>query len=338
MTQEKEKCIFCESDCEKLDVANHHRLDKYICIYCGEYIISQRDSVSDISSEDKFKIACVLNEYRLRDRNVPSTERMVYCISTSEKTKDTTDRIYKTTTELVEDYPQTPQEILNRSLVNLSLMVENPFDPIEFEYAVDLSVYNQNHSIRVIEELERTEHIITIRKRQPGYSFRMTAKGWEYIQKIGSKSNKVFVAMWFSDETEGIFGVIKEAAFRAGYHAERVDEIHHNDYIMDKVLNMIDESKFVITDYTTIPETANGEVFENGIRGGVYFEAGYARGKGKPVINLCRSDTSNRLHFDVSQLSQIRWEKDDLSDTSKKEALIDIITQRIIQTVGRYSK
>ncbi len=356
---ETEKCRFCESDCEKTDVPNQRRSDKYTCKYCGEYIISNRtDCLRNLTANDKFKIACVLNEYRLRDRNIQSDKRPI-CISMLEEDNKEGEGICKTTTELIADYPKTPQEILDRGLINLSRSVIEPFGFLYYspEIRLMLSLFSKNSYIQTISELANIGYLtidnpdaplvstlggfnLEILKQQRPPTprrFNITGKGWEYINRVSSKSDKVFVAMWFNEETEGIFKVIEDSCKRAGYKAERIDQIHHNDFIMDKVLNMIDDSKFVIADYTSISEeqVENSNGFKNGIRGGVYFEAGYARGKGKTVINLCRTDTIERLHFDVSQLNQIMWQKKELSSPDR-EFLIDRITQRIIQTVGRY--
>jgi hypothetical protein len=44
-----------------------------------------------------------------------------------------------------------------------------------------------------------------------------------------------------------------------------------------------------------------------GHRGGVYFEAGYAMGRGLPVIWTCKRDDIDTLHFDVRQYNCIDW-------------------------------
>ena len=44
-----------------------------------------------------------------------------------------------------------------------------------------------------------------------------------------------------------------------------------------------------------------------GARGGVYYEAGLARGLGLPVIWTCREDMFDELHFDTRQYPHIGW-------------------------------
>jgi nucleoside 2-deoxyribosyltransferase len=45
-----------------------------------------------------------------------------------------------------------------------------------------------------------------------------------------------------------------------------------------------------------------------GQRGGVYYEAGYAAGRGIPVVWSCRKDQIKDLHFDIRQYNCIDWE------------------------------
>jgi hypothetical protein len=128
----------------------------------------------------------------------------------------------------------------------------------------------------------------------------MTPKGFSITEKHQPISNKtkgnVFVAMWFADEVQDAweFG-IKAAVTACGYHAVRIDEVHHHEKIDDRILRGIREADFVIADLT-------------GHRGGVYFEAGFAMALNKPVIWSCRRDEFEKTHFDVNHYHIIQWE------------------------------
>ena len=74
----------------------------------------------------------------------------------------------------------------------------------------------------------------------------------------------------------------------------RIDKKEHNNQITDEIIAGIRDAQFVIADFT-------------GQRGGVYYEAGFARGLGRPVIYCCRDDHFKDLHFDVQQISHIKW-------------------------------
>jgi nucleoside 2-deoxyribosyltransferase len=108
------------------------------------------------------------------------------------------------------------------------------------------------------------------------------------------------------------------------------------------VITAIRAAAFVVADFTSAQETddANGKAVKGGARGGVYFEAGFARGLGKQVIHTCRDDAPSRrrLHFDVEQISTIFWRASDAGAsrlvTPRRIGLSEELTQRILATVG----
>ncbi|MCH8347817.1 MAG: hypothetical protein IH901_04890, partial [Proteobacteria bacterium] len=122
-----------------------------------------------------------------------------------------------------------------------------------------------------------------------------------YIQNeewnlISQDSKQGFVAMWFDDKMDDVWeNGFKPAIEEAGYEAFKVDMKHHNNKIDDEIIASIKRSKFLVADFT-------------GQRGGVYFEAGYAMGKGLPVFWTCRKSDMGDLHFDIRQFNCIGWE------------------------------
>ena len=102
--------------------------------------------------------------------------------------------------------------------------------------------------------------------------------------------------MWFVDETNAVYEQgFHKAITDCGFVPVRVDMIHHNDKIDDRIVAEIRKSNFLVADFT-------------GIRGGVYFEAGFAMGLGLPVIWTCRKDFVDQVHFDTRQYNHIVWE------------------------------
>jgi len=158
---------------------------------------------------------------------------------------------------------------------------------------------------------------------------RLTSKGWdkhEVIKNRKTNSNKVFVAMWYNDKTERLRKALKAGIEAAGYEPIIVDERDFTGNIMDYVLARLRDSKFVVADFTTAPEekitlAGNDEPenakIKNGSRGGVYYEAGFAKGLGLQVIHTCKRDnmSMNRLHFDVLQEKTIFWDDKDVEDS-----------------------
>lgn len=65
-----------------------------------------------------------------------------------------------------------------------------------------------------------------------------------------------------------------------------------------------------------------------GHRGGVYFEAGFAKGLNLEVIWTCKEDDLVNLHFDIRQYNCIVWSENNLEKFEKD------ITNRICAVLG----
>lgn len=106
----------------------------------------------------------------------------------------------------------------------------------------------------------------------------------------------VFVAMSFRVEEEphlvDYFAAMERAAVASGggVHLTRVDLLDDDFEISQQIMDCIDAADVVLADFTLSPHN-------------VYFEAGYARGAGKPIIQTARAGT--RLEFDVRNWSTI---------------------------------
>lgn len=96
--------------------------------------------------------------------------------------------------------------------------------------------------------------------------------------------DRVFVITAFRQDMGAAFEGIKAAGEALGLYVERVVDVVGDYRITDQILEMINKSVIVVADLTH--ERPN-----------VYFELGYARGIGKPVVTIAKQDTN--LHFDV---------------------------------------
>ncbi len=132
----------------------------------------------------------------------------------------------------------------------------------------------------------------------------------DILQRNTSYGKNVLVAMKFGDDTKVLREAIRKGINEAGYNAEFIDEVQHNDFITPELLKHIRDSKFVVVDLT----------HQNN---GAYFEEGYAMGLGKPVIQLCQKDT--RLHFDIAQKNTIMW--------ATENDIPEMLTNRIKATI-----
>jgi len=130
--------------------------------------------------------------------------------------------------------------------------------------------------------------------------YRLTTEGWEKIEQlrlVKTDSSQAFVAMWFDNSLEKAWSEGLEPALTAvAYRPIRIDLVPHNDKICDRIEAEIRRSGLLVADMT-------------GNRGGVYFEAGLAKGLNIPVIWTCRRDEIEKLHFDVRQYNCILWDE-----------------------------
>jgi hypothetical protein len=144
-----------------------------------------------------------------------------------------------------------------------------------------------------------TDDARTFRTRNGDTSCCLTPKGWEEVQRPGRvDSTTAFVAMWFDQTVSDAYKVGMKPAIEndCGYRSDRVDlEDTNNDDIVDEILAQITASRFVVADVT-------------GHRQAVYFEAGFAKGLGIPVIWTCReSDFKDERTFDTEHYNHILW-------------------------------
>ena len=145
--------------------------------------------------------------------------------------------------------------------------------------------------------------------------FTLTSKAFDLIENENSVSNKTcFIALKFDGNEERI-NVIQKAVAKAGFDPVVMNQVETNNWIMPEIFDRIENSRFVIVDFSLPCD-------------GAYYEAGYAAALKKPVIHLFDSreeSDSNKLHFDIAQKSTIFYK--DFNDL--KERLINRIRATI---------
>ena len=151
--------------------------------------------------------------------------------------------------------------------------------------------------------------------------FRLTMRGHARLtelREVHKPSVRAFVAMWFGESMHEVYEIGIDPAIRgAGYNPVRIDRKEHANKIDDEIIAEIRRARFVVADFT------HGE---EGVRGGVYYEAGFAQGLGIPVIFSCREDMIKELHFDTRQYNHIAW--------NNPEELRDRLLKRIAAILG----
>jgi nucleoside 2-deoxyribosyltransferase len=245
--------------------------------------------------------------------------------------------------DFIKEFPDDPIDRFKRGLLNLSRHKSlDPFGDFEINETLPYKLFAKDEDkARKILEYMAEDNLIAIEDKKKLGS--LTYKGWTRIAELQEQykehSAKAFLAMWFNETTKSFRAAAKLGAELAGYKLLVVDEEHHNDFIMNKVLNMIDDSKFVIADFSCAPESTDDNGVKNGVRGGVYYEAGFASGQGKEVIMTCKddSDSSSRRHFDIEQKNTIFWKEEEgkvITSNGNFDFAV-YLKERIIRSVGK---
>ena len=170
-----------------------------------------------------------------------------------------------------------------------------------------------------------TKHLVQERLMYVGMrtldstSYTVTVRGHNALSKAAARGTKqVFVAMWFNTEMSDAYKYGIEPAIRdAGFVPMRIDQKKDANRIDDDIIAEIKKSHFVVADMT------HGT---DGVRGSVYYEAGFAHGRELEVIYCCRQDCIDGLPFDTRQYHHIVWET--------PEELRSELTERIRARVG----
>jgi len=151
----------------------------------------------------------------------------------------------------------------------------------------------------------------------------LSLDGFRRMEELAQKnisSKQAFVAMWFDPNSADVFreGIrpaieIGPTGAPTGFKAVRTDHEHYSDFFM---IGSIRRSRFVVADFTSFTITATDGEVRQIPRGGVYFEAGFAKGLDIPVIATCREDQKSEIHFDLKQFNTIYWK--DVADLRKQ--------------------
>jgi len=139
-----------------------------------------------------------------------------------------------------------------------------------------------------------------------GFNGELTLDGWQAYEELKrgrSSSRKAFMAMEYGDSVlDRMFAeCFKPAVKAAGFHLQRLDDAPSAGLIDNRLHVEIRTSRFLIADLTR----------ENR---GVYYEAGFAEGLGRPVIYTCEEGhfKKHSTHFDTSHHHTIVWSDEDL--------------------------
>ncbi|MCG2726884.1 MAG: nucleoside 2-deoxyribosyltransferase [Elusimicrobia bacterium] len=279
------------------------------CRQCGKFYITDemnRD-LSQKTKKDRFMVSSYIRECNLRRRNIP-----VICTTIDDEDEQILSGIFNIgwDTLVSEKFPHSIFERLDRTLINFSKRAQ-PSKWIKIRSEIDWVVaYAEDvDGWQFVMHQLQEDKLVEIDIVHS--SIRITPKGWNRVADIergiaNLSYKQVFVAMWFDKDMDDVW----EKGFKSAIEEEseikalRVDLKEHNEKICDVIISEIRRSKFLVADFT-------------GGRSGVYFEAGFAKALGIPVIFTCQKGKwEKELHFDTRQYNHIIWENSE--DLKKK--------------------
>lgn len=336
---EPDKCPLCLHPDSTRGPSDNLRAWAFSCPRCGKYYMSEllyKNNLFQFKNE-YFKLACVANEWHL------THERSLFVLTDEWSFPVSPYTMFPNCTVFMIDdmlamFP-TPTEIIDRTLLNLSCLVkQHPMDCITIQgkdmpflsFCPDNVLRGPLHYLKnlgLIEDLGSScsEDLITI-----------TPAGWQRIQELSKttcESKQAFVAMWFTDQMNALYkDAIEPAITNAGFKAKKIDLVEHNNEITDEIIAEIRKSRFVVADFTAgycakCDDCENSGKCEDKMRprGGVYYEAGFAKGLGLEVIWMVNKNQLKHVHFDIRQRNFI-----DYADAKDLEARL---YNRIVATI-----
>ena len=316
---EENKCVFCKSSVTS-NFSQYGLLENYKCAICGKYFIDDllADQIGKLDEGDSSLLNCISENIRI------NSERMVPCWIRRGEDNGSNNLPKNMFIKYFEDYKNEPIIHANKpndilKMFATKLNSQGPFTPVHLNprEMFALKIKDQNELNEWCAELQR-QKIVKLKHfastLQPDYANHNTQQciiepaGWLKINELYKNvvSQKVFIAMWFGNpERAKIQESIEHACKETGWDAFTIDNEEFMGGITDEIIAKINQSKFVIAEFT-------------GNRHGVYYEAGYAEGKGIPVIYVIKKENADELHFDTRHLNHITWESfDDLKNKLK---------------------
>jgi hypothetical protein len=232
------------------------------------------------------------------------------------------------------EYPKTPKDKLDNLITKLFEISNKEFSPFNPESAMNEKFetkqlyfyclyFSSIFEFRIyMNALLEKNYIISennVKWGEGATNCQISIEGLTYLAQIsesGRNSKNCFVAMSFDEDDYPIF---KEAIFPAceemGFEAKRIDYSHFESdkTINDAMIALIKKCRFMIADFTSQKHN-------------VYFEAGYALGRGMKVIYTCKEVDFGKSSFNTNHFPHVIYK--DILDLKKK--LIDKIAAYIV--------
>ncbi len=310
-------CPICGTDLEtELASLGSSSLDTGECIRCGSFSLAYDavGALETVRSSDRFRrfvpvLSFVVRQLTLTRGGVHIDHDWLY-------------RLYEEGRSLPEPAEQATNVLrwLGRhTKAGLALDLPVPFgmaivgceDSLTVRWVVDYLVDAGLVAARTVNRERRLASGVP--NAYEAASLSLTMAGWQRyfeLQREASESRTAFMAMDFGhdDELKPVFlACFRPAVEAAGFTLLRVDENPPAGSIDDRIQVEIRRSRFVVCDLTH----ANA---------GAYWEAGFAKGLGRPVFYTCRDTPDDRakVHFDTRQQYIVFWTPTQLEDAAKR--------------------
>ena len=200
--------------------------------------------------------------------------------------------------------PRTPKEKMDNMLLYIVKQQSEDGAGIQMNtpIAYKRMYFNSQNEAQFYLEAIKADGLVNVGMSSQGYySVSLTYKGLSYaasLESEGPNSNFCFIAISFADEMAERRDAIIRAIKYHGYEPIIVNNdfiVKNTTPVIDEILAGIKRSRFCVSDFTMQ-------------RSGVYFEAGYALGLGRPVIYLSeREDFNANSHFDLRPFQHILY-------------------------------
>ncbi|MBR6436905.1 MAG: hypothetical protein IKS45_10385, partial [Thermoguttaceae bacterium] len=321
------KCFFCGAPLNPNVGYFPHQFHGQTCNcpICGEYFLSFVTYINEgrefKNQPNRVEVSQVLAERKFHKKSHVAFMQE-YDNSPLDNPLDFSDLNFEVLSfnQVLEQFPHDPLEMSERILLSLSTLASTPFDKVDLWNYSDptfsfraLFCHTEDDLRDVLDYCETAGWVKNDRSKDGRIlnCFLITPKGWERIKELRKRlpgeKPQIFVAMWFSPEVDETFAAIRDTIEMEGLKAYRIDKHEYNNNICDEMFAEIQRSSALIADYT-------------GNRPNVYYEAGYAKGLGIPVIMLIpKSDLDNndkKPHFDIAQYNFIAY--DGLDDLKQR--------------------
>lgn len=309
-----------DSSCYRFWVNYHHEGEKY-----GYYI--QDRLLQDLTSEFFRKPISLIQKTKIMNKILSLKDDGVIPYFLYDKKANFNLKMRDEVLLPVEYHQELKIEIRHQNkeenILNLlakKLKDHSPFECIKFNIfdLYRLSIVDLNEFRVWLEKLESGDYIAINPQSVEKLVYSdfsnpvcLRPHGWSKVHQLNlnQESKNVFIAMAFT-ETDGktvfdpqVRESIKETCKSLGWTPLIVDEHEHNDGIVDKIISLINDAHFVIADLTHHKH-------------GVYYEAGYAKALGIPVIHTVHKTHFDKVHFDLKHINLVTW--DNLGDLKEK--------------------